>query len=94
MHQLTPFDFMLITFAALYLADAITRLKGAFNALSILRDRLPLGGLTSCVYCLIIWIALAFYLLLQTDVYWIVYPFALSGAAMAIYNYTGYGLHE
>lgn len=88
---MTLFDFVIIALATLYLAEAITSKSGPFSMFMWVRDHLPLGGLTTCVWCLAPWLAgvlVTLYLLVPYGHY-VVMPFALAGGALALRSYTG-----
>lgn len=87
----TFLDIAILLLATLYLAEAITAKDGPFGAFRWIRQHLPLGGLTACVWCLAPWLAallLAVYLLVPYGHY-AVLPFALAGGALALRSYTG-----
>lgn len=82
------FDILIITLAVLYSAEVISTKAGPFNIFGHLRDRIPLGGLTSCPWCLWIWLACVF---IGLHYLWepAIWPFAISGGAAALRSYTG-----
>lgn len=86
--NLTWFDFVLLFCASYSLAEMISREKGPWDIFTKLRERLPLGGLTSCVKCTVRWIAIGLFIVhLFTPVLsWVL---AISGAALLIRSYTG-----
>lgn len=88
--NLTWFDFLLIALATARLSMMIANEHGPWHVFEWLRAKMPLGGLTACVKCISVWVALFFVLvyLLTPIVIWI---FAISGAALMLRSYTGVG---
>ena len=86
-----PSDLLLMALATFYLGYAVTKTEGPFKVFNFVRMWMPLGGLTTCFYCLIFWAGLAFFLLLHFGLSWAVYPFAAAGAAMFLFRWTGGG---
>ncbi len=82
-------DLVLVSLFTFYLAFAISSTHGPFNIFAILRERLPLGGLTICLICLSFWLSIIGYALLQTIGAPIVYAIAPAGAAVLLWRYTG-----
>lgn len=87
---LTWFDLLLLALATWSLSSMITREKGPFDIFERFRTRLPLGGLTTCIYCMARWIAI---LLLAIHIFTPVFTWALavSGAALMLKSFTGVG---
>lgn len=88
MSELSVVDAVALGLSTFYLAFSLARTHGPFNAFKAFRDRWPIGGLVTCVYCLSVWVALIMWALLQ------VYPpavyiIAAAGASSAFYRYTG-----
>lgn len=81
-------DLLILTIATWRLAYFIAKEAGPFGCMAALRQRFPLGGLTSCIYCVSIWAALALYLISQVFMP-AVYVFAVAGGAMLAHRYTG-----
>ena len=86
--NLSPLDALALGLATFYLAFALARTHGPFNVFKTLRERWPMGGLISCVYCLAFYAAIGAYLV------WLVWPPALymlaaAGGAAFLYRYTG-----
>ena len=82
-------DLIVLTLATFYLAHAVTASDGPIRAFAHLREHLPLGGLTTCLVCLSVWLALALYAVLQTPLAWLVQAIAPAGAAVLLWRYTG-----
>lgn len=79
---------LLITAAASwYLSYAVTSTHGAFGMFETLRKRLPLGGLTDCIICLIFWIALGIGYLQGLT---IIESIAAAGIGLFLHGYTGW----
>lgn len=87
-------NLLIAALATWYIAHCITTEKGAFNVFEKLRLWLPLGGLTSCIICLSVWIAIPVLLLLETPLAPIVYVCAIAGLALMLRSYTGAGVYE
>lgn len=91
---MTFFDFLLIALATLYVAHVLTHTEGPFFAFRWLRDhtRRPFNKFTfallDCIWCTSVWVALAM-LVLHSVYPPIVWVFALAGAAMTIWVYSG-----
>lgn len=75
------------TLAALYLAHVLTATHGPFNVFKTARDTLSHGGLLTCFFCLVFWVAL----LLRLMPRGLVEALAVAGGASAVYKYTGMG---
>lgn len=76
------------------LSYAITTESLPFNIGTKLRARFPLGGLTTCIYCASFWVAILMLGLWYTDLYPLVYVFAITGGAMVMRSYTGVGIND
>ncbi len=83
------FDFLVIALAAWRLAFMISHERGPFGVFETLRARLPLGGLTSCIFCLSVWTAGTCLLLWYTPLAVLVAVLALSAAALMLASWTG-----
>lgn len=86
---MTPVNLFLLTLATWRLAYLVAKEDAPFKMAKRLRERFPLGGLTTCQYCASVWAAGILYVLMLTPVVWIVYILAASGGAMLMYRYTG-----
>lgn len=86
--ELTPLNAIALGLAVFYAAYSITRTHGPFRVFEVVRVRYPLGGLTSCFYCVAFWAGIAAYALLIVFPP-IVYVLAAAGAAAFLYRYTG-----
>ena len=84
-----PLDYVLIALATFYLAYVFTITEGPWKSFAKLRFWMPMGGLTKCIYCAAIWIALICYWLYTTPLQPIVACCGVAGAGMAVYRYTG-----
>lgn len=82
-------DLLTLALATWYLAYALTKTHGPFNAFENIRKRFVLGGLTTCMVCASVWIAGALYLLWLTPVQPLVYLPAIAGAALMLGSWTG-----
>lgn len=84
---MTLFDVLYYSAAAWYIAYVVTSSAGPFNVFVWIREHLPLGGLTSCIICLMIWTALALRLIghnIVTD------ALAVAGVALWLHSFTGW----
>jgi len=79
-------DMVIVSLGTWYAAYAIAKLGGPFGAFTWLRTK---GELFTCIYCLSIWVAVAFALVWLTPARVLVYPFALAGGALMLHRYTG-----
>jgi hypothetical protein len=84
-----PFDLLVLVLATWRLAYLITKEDGPFKLAVRFRERFPLGGLTTCIFCASVWTAIVCYMLLLTPLAPIVYMAAASGGAMMLWRYTG-----
>ena len=93
---MAPIDLVSIALATWRLAYLITHEDGPFDLAVRFRRRFPLGGLTSCIYCVSVWAAALVYAALLIEhpaADFIVYTLAGSGGAMMLWRYTG-GRHN
>lgn len=88
-YSLTALDIAVLALATWRLSYAITKEKGPFAVFATLRERLPLGGLTTCLKCASFWIAFVLLVLYATPLRVVVIVFALSGLALMLGAYTG-----
>lgn len=86
---MTALDLAVIAFATLYAAYALTKTHGPFGVFTLIRQRLPLGGVTACIVCAAFWCAAIFYVLYQTDLRPVPCVFAAAGLAVFAGAYTG-----
>jgi hypothetical protein len=82
-------DLLILALAAFYAAYAVTATEGPFHCFATLRRIAPLGGLTNCFVCAVLWCGVVFYALAALRVPEIGYVFAGAGAALLAYRYTG-----
>lgn len=80
---------LILALATLYAAHALTKTHGPFGVFTTVRDRLPLGGLTTCFVCATFWLALGFWALWQTPAQYVVTVFAVAGGAVLAAQYVG-----
>lgn len=73
--------------AAWYVAYAISSTHGPFGIFERVRKYLPLGGLASCIICLLPWVALILRLIGRNIVF---DAFAIAGVALLLHGYTGW----
>lgn len=84
-----PLDLLIISLATFYCAYAISSTDGPLHVFEWLRTHIGLGGLTKCLVCLSPWLAALFYVVQQTPAAWIVSIFAIAGASVLVWRYTG-----
>lgn len=82
-------DLLILACATWRLAYFVARESGPFGSAKFIRERLPLGGLTTCIKCASFWTALLMLVLYVSPLRVIVLVFAVSGAALMIASYTG-----
>jgi len=85
---------IILALATWRLSYMLTAESLPFNIGSKLRARFPLGGLTTCIYCMSVWVAILMLGLWYTDLYPIVYVLAITGGAMVMRSYTGVGIND
>lgn len=90
---MTWLDLALVSFFTFYVAHAVTSTHGPFDVFDTLRQRLPLGGLTTCLICLSLWVSVLGYVLLQTPAAPVVFAIAPAGLTVLLWRYTG-GSHS
>lgn len=75
--------------ATWYIAYAVTKTHGPFGVFVWLRDHMPLGGLTTCIVCLTLWVALiiSWIMIGYVD---IIQCAAIAGGALWLHGYTGW----
>lgn len=84
-------DLLIITLATFYAAHAVTNTSGPFHVFLWLREHIPHGKLLSCFVCAAPWFALLFALLMTTSFVFLTEWFALAGAAVFLWRFTGGG---
>jgi len=88
---MSALDLLVLALATWRVAYMIANEHGPFRVFERLRNALPLGGLTTCLYCLSVWVGLLFYVINATELAWVTQVCAVSGAALMLYRYTGGG---
>ena len=86
---MTPLDLLLLSVATFYSAYALTTLAGPFHVFTTIREHLPLGGLTECIYCASPWLAALLYLIWLTPARPLVEVLALAGAGLMLGSFSG-----
>jgi len=82
-------DPLKLTLATFYIAYAVANTHGPFHVFAGIRERWPLGGLTSCLVCLSPWVAALLAVLFAVGAGIVVDVLAVSGAAVLLWRYTG-----
>lgn len=85
-----PLELLLLACATWRVAHMIALEHGPFKCFVWLRAVAPLGGVTTCEYCLTVWVAPAMVLCLVYAPL-VVWALAVSGAALMLKAYTGAG---
>lgn len=88
---MNPLDLLILALATWRLAYLLINEDAPFQVMKRIRARTTLGGLLTCIYCASIWSAAGWVALwlLVPSLTWIVYIFAVSGAALMLAKYTG-----
>lgn len=85
-----PLDLLVLSLFAWYAAYCLVKTDGPFKVFSRLRGMTTLGGLLTCPWCLVVWIAMIGYIIYyHTPLQAIIYIGAVSGGAMFIHKHTG-----
>lgn len=89
---MTPFDLITIALFAWYTAYVLIKTSGPFGVFARVRSVTTVGGLLSCLWCLILWTSIAGYLLLGKPVepQMIVPIGAAAGLGMLAHKYVGW----
>lgn len=72
-----------------YVAYVLIKTSGPFHLFARLRALTTIGGLLECLYCLVIWIAVLGYLLINSPFALIAHIGAIAGGAMMMHRWTG-----
>lgn len=83
-------DWLYFAAAAWYISYSLTHTHGPFGIFEWIREQLPLGGLTNCIICLMVWAALILSLIgrnVVTD------ALAIAGVALWLHGFTGWRLN-
>lgn len=86
---MTPIDLLVLSLFAWYLAYVLIKTHGPFGVFARLRNVTTLGGLLTCIWCLILWTAALGYVLTQTPLIPLVYIGGAAGLGMIGHRYTG-----
>ena len=84
-----PLDLLMLALATFYASYVVVNTKGPFDVFLAAREKLPHGGLLTCIYCVALWIGLLLYCLTFTRLAPVVTVLAGVGGAMFIYRWTG-----
>lgn len=87
---MTILDMLYYAAAAWYISYSLTQMHGPFGVFAQIRKWLPLGGLTACIICLMVWAALILSLIgrnVVTD------ALAIAGVALWLHGFTGWRLN-
>jgi hypothetical protein len=92
--EVTPLDLLIMTLATWRVSYMLTKETGPKGLFNFLRRKLARLELLNCIYCVSVWIAAGCLACEHFNLTLILYPFAISGAAMMLRSYTGAGLHD
>lgn len=84
---MTPFELLTLSAACWYVAYIVTSLDGPFDVFKLFRSYFPLGGLTSCIICFSVWVAIVLRVIGANI---IIDALAIAGIALWIHRYTGW----
>lgn len=87
---MTPFDLLKLSAASWYLAYIVTSSAGPFDVFVWVREHLPLGGLTSCIICLMVWCAVFLYIFTILQITPVVDVLAIAGLALWAHSWTNW----
>lgn len=87
---MTPFELLKLSAATWAISYMITHTHGPFGVFASIREYLPLGGLTSCIVCLSIWVVIGLKLL---NVEAVTDAFAVAGVALLAHSYSGWRIN-
>ena len=82
-------DLLILAIATWRVSYLVTKEDAPFRLAARLRERHPLGGLTTCIYCASAWAAIALYVLWWTPLQPMVTITAIAGGAMMLMTFTG-----
>jgi hypothetical protein len=84
-------DLLILSTATFYAAYVLTSdaISGPFHVFALIREHLPLGGLTSCIYCASPWLAALLYVLWLTPARPLVEALAIAGAGLMLGSFSG-----
>lgn len=86
---MTPFELIIIALFAWYISCVLIRTSGPFKLFARVRAVTTIGGLLECIWCLIVWMAVLGYALIQTPLAPVTYVGAAAGLGMLGHRYTG-----
>lgn len=86
---MSTLDVVILMLATWRLSHLIAREDGPFHILKRLRERLPLEGLTACIFCVSVWTAAGLYMVWFTPFQPIILILAISAGALMLGSYTG-----
>lgn len=87
---MTPIELLTYAAASWYVAYAVVNTSGPFKVFEWLRAHLSLGGLTTCIICLAVWVALILRLIGANPVTDVL---AVAGVALWIHSYSGWRMN-
>jgi hypothetical protein len=88
-----PLDILILALATWYVAHVLTRTDGPYGVFRNLRKAMPMGGMLTCMTCAAIWIAVAWWVIWQTPIAALAYPFTIAGAGLMIGAFSGASHH-
>jgi hypothetical protein len=87
--SLTLPDLLILALASTYWAFVIPKKAGPYQLFERIRARTTLGGLLLCPPCLVLWVSVVMWLLLQTDARPFVWVSAIAGGGAWLGYYGG-----
>lgn len=87
--NLTITDLLILAAATWRISFMLTSDIGPWQVFRRMRKRFPIGGLTTCIYCMSTWIGVLMFGLYQTDLRPVVVVCAVMGIALMLGSYTG-----
>lgn len=81
-------DWLIVAMAVIYSAEVIAHKSGPFGVFDKVRASVLLGDLASCPWCMAPYLSLLYLAIYQAAPV-LLWPLAVSGAAMALRSYTG-----
>ena len=82
-------DLLILALATWRVSYLITSEDAPFQLAAKFRAKFPLGGLSTCIKCAGVWVAIMMYLLWYTSLQPIVVISAIAGGALMLASFTG-----
>lgn len=85
---MTPLELVTLSAATWAVSYMVTHTAGPFSVFALIRLHTPLGGLTTCIVCLSVWVAFALCMLRGHND--LIDAFAVAGMALLLHSYSGW----